>query len=69
MDGEVNMSHIERINSLLHDVTESQLCEVLDFLLFLKLKNDRTAVKDVESASLSSTGFWDNADDEVWDYV
>jgi len=63
------MSNIERIHNLLHDATESQLAEVLDFLMFLKLKNDRVAIKDIESASMSSVSFWDNDDDEVWDHV
>ena len=63
------MSMTERINNLLHDVPESQLHEVMDFLLFLRLKNDKNAIRDLETASLSSTGFWDNTDDEVWDYV
>lgn len=63
------MSNIERINSLLLEVPENQLLEVLDYLMFLKLKNDNTIISDVETASLSSIGFWDNADDEVWDNV
>jgi hypothetical protein len=37
--------------------------------MFLKLKSDRTAIQDIEAASMSSTGFWDNLDDEVWDNV
>ena len=63
------MSQIEKINRLLHEVPENQLYEVLDFLLFLRLKNDKSAIRDIEAASVSSTGFWDNADDEVWDHV
>ena len=63
------MSNIERINNLLLDVSENQLLEVLDYLMFLKLKNDKSAISDIETASLSSTGFWDNVDDEVWNNV
>ncbi|MCL1806085.1 MAG: DUF2281 domain-containing protein [Oscillospiraceae bacterium] len=63
------MSQMERINHLLHEVPENQLYEVLDFLMFLSMKNDKRAIRDIESASLSSTGFWDNNDDEVWDNV
>ena len=63
------MSQIEKINRLLHQVPENQLCEVLDFLMFLRLKNDKSAIRDIETASLSSIGFWDNTDDEVWDNV
>jgi hypothetical protein len=63
------MTITDRINNLLHDVPESQLHEVVDFLIFLRLKNDKNAIRGVEAASLSSAGFWDNADDEVWDNV
>jgi len=63
------MTMTDRINNLLHDVPESQLHEVMDFLMFLRLKNDKGAIREMETASLSSTGFWDNADDEVWDNV
>ena len=62
-------SQIEKINNMLHDVPESQLNEVLDFLMFLRMKSDNRAIFDIEAGSLSSTGFWDNADDEVWDNV
>jgi hypothetical protein len=51
------------------NMAESQLGEVVDFLMFLRLKNDKSAVRDLKTASQSSTGFWDNPDDEVWDYV
>ena len=63
------MGQIERINTLLRDVPENQLPEVVDFLMFLRLKHDRAAIQDIEAASLSSTDFWDNLDDEVWDHV
>jgi len=63
------MSNIERINSLLTDVPDNQLLEVLDFLLFLKLKNDKSLISDIEEASTSSMEFWFNTDDEVWNYV
>jgi hypothetical protein len=63
------MSQMEKINHLLHGVPENQLYEVMDFLMFLRLKNDKSVICDIETASLSSTGFWDNADDEVWNHV
>jgi hypothetical protein len=63
------MNQIEKINHLLHEVPKNQLHEVLDFLMFLRLKNDKAVLQDLEAASLSSTGFWDNPDDEVWDNV
>jgi len=63
------MSKIEIINKLLDDVPDNQLAEIIDFLMFLKLKSEKSTIQDVESASMSSTGFWDNIDDEVWNHV
>lgn len=63
------MSQIEMVNKLISDVPESQLSNLIDYLMFLRLKNDTSTIKDVETASTSSTAFWDNPDDEVWDNV
>ena len=63
------MSNLELINTMICDVPESQLPDIIDYLIFLKLKNDKEATKDLMAASMSSTGFWDNPDDEVWDNV
>lgn len=63
------MSTLELVNTLISDVPENQLPDVVDFLMFLRVKSDRNIIKDLVSASESSTGFWDNPDDEVWDYV
>jgi len=63
------MSKIEIINKLIDNFPENQLADIIDYLMFLKLKNDNVAIEDIEAASISSTGFWDNSDDEVWDYV
>jgi len=30
---------------------------------------DKAVIRDIEAASMSSMGFWDNQDDEVWDNV
>ena len=63
------MSKIEIINKLIDDIPENQLSDIIDYLVLLKLKNDKADIADIEAASLSGTGFWDNSDDEVWDYV
>ena len=63
------MSQIEIINRLLRSVPDNQLTEIIDFLMFLKLKSDKAVIEDIGAASTSNTEFWDNADDEVWDYV
>ena len=63
------MSNLDKINTILSEATDSQLLKVLDFIMFLMLKGDNSLVQDIESASLSSTDFWNNDDDEVWDHV
>jgi len=63
------MSNLELINTMIRDVPENQLPDIIDYLIFLKLKSDRETTKDLVAASMSSTGFWDNPDDEVWDNV
>jgi len=63
------MSQIEIVNKLINDFPENQLTEVIDFIMFLRLKSDKSIIQDFVDASVSSTGFWDNPDDEVWDNV
>jgi len=65
----LRMSQIEIVNRLINDIPESQLSSLIDYLMFLRLKNDKSAIKDIEAASISSTAFWNNPDDEVWDNV
>lgn len=55
---------------LIDEIPESQIREVIDFILFLKNKQDNQVFKDLLSASESSIDFWDNdIDDEVWNNV
>ena len=63
------MSNLERITTLVREMPEQQLPEVIDFLMFLKYKNDLSLTSDLFHASMSSTDFWNTPDDEVWDYV
>ena len=32
-------------------------------------KKDKATICDIEAASMSSTDFWDNPNDDVWDHV
>ena len=59
------------INNLLDTLPESQLMQVVDFMAFIKKRNELPGSdRDMETASLSSMDFWDNAiDDEVWNNV
>ena len=63
------MSKNEIVNNLLDNLPENMLPDVIDFLMFLKLKSDKATIQDIEDASISSTNFWDNPDDEVWNHV
>ncbi|MFZ5592336.1 MAG: DUF2281 domain-containing protein [Bacillota bacterium] len=55
---------------LIDEMPESQVQQVIDFILFLKNKQDNQVFKDLLSASESSISFWDNdIDDEVWNNV
>jgi hypothetical protein len=65
----------QAINNLLDTIPEFQLREVVDFVAFIKKRNESPGDKDLADknlarASLSSMDFWDNAiDDEVWNDV
>ncbi len=53
---------------MIEDIPESQIPEVIDFITYLKVKKDNQIFKQLETASESSLGFWNNdKDDEVWD--
>ncbi|WP_028309624.1 hypothetical protein [Desulfitibacter alkalitolerans] len=55
---------------LINEIPESQIPDVIDFILFLKLKKDRELFRDLELVSESSMDFWNNdIDDEVWNNV
>ncbi|AVX19770.1 hypothetical protein SAMN02745885_01845 [Carboxydocella sporoproducens DSM 16521] len=55
---------------LIDEIPGSQIREVIDFILFLKNKQDNQVFKDLLSASESSIDFWNNdIDDEVWNNV
>ncbi|WP_071060836.1 DUF2281 domain-containing protein [Andreesenia angusta] len=60
----------EILLKLIEDIPENQIPEVIDFLGYLKMKNEKELYKDLEQASQSSMDFWDNdIDDEVWNDV
>ncbi len=52
---------------LIDEIPENQIHEVIDFIGYLKIKNERDMFKELEEASKSSMDFWNNdIDDEVW---
>lgn len=55
---------------LIDEIPENQIHEVIDFIGYLKIKNERDMFKELEEASKSSMDFWNNdIDDEVWNNV
>ena len=55
---------------LIDEIPENQIHEVIDFIGYLRIKNERDMFKELEEASKSSIDFWDNdIDDEVWNNV
>ena len=57
----------QEIYNLVESLPETQLTEITNFILFIKMRDDIKQYKDLESLSISSTDFWDNEiDDEVW---
>ena len=60
----------QKIYNLIDTLPVSQLSEVASFIMFIKMRDENKLYKDLELASISSTGFWDNEiDDEVWNDV
>ncbi|MFZ5753341.1 MAG: DUF2281 domain-containing protein [Bacillota bacterium] len=58
------------LSRLIDEIPESQIPEVIDFILFLKNKKDNQVFKDLICASESSIDFWNNdIDDKMWNNV
>ena len=55
------------INNLIDEIPEEQKTEIIQFLFFVKKRNENKEFKDLLLASETSMDFWDNSiDDEVW---
>ena len=60
----------EILYRLVKELPENQIPEILDFIGYLKIKNERNLSEDLLQASESSLEFWGNTiDDEVWNNV
>jgi hypothetical protein len=58
------------LSRLIDEIPESQIPEVIDFILFLKNKKGNQVFKDLICASESSIDFWNNdIDDKMWNNV
>ena len=58
----------ERILNLANEMSEMQLLEIVNFMQFIRLKNNEDTF-DFMKASESTLDFWDNEEDKVWDNV
>ena len=65
---QVLVSPKERIFSLANEMNDTQLSEIVNFMQFIRLKNNDDML-DLMKASESTLGFWDNEEDTVWDNV
>jgi len=65
------MSNVKKkLIKLIEEMSEKEVVEVIDFVGYLRLKREKAVITDLEKASESSLGFWDNEiDDEVWNNV
>lgn len=50
-------------------MADNQLKEVVDFMTFLIVKQDKTLFEELTLASESSLMFWNTPEDELWDHV
>jgi len=57
----------QEIYTLVESLPNSQLNEIANFILFVKMRDESMRYRDLEAMSVSSTEFWNNEiDDEVW---
>jgi hypothetical protein len=68
------MSNRDYVKNEIDTLPDFVIEKLQEFILFQKFslgftKSDNEAISDVQSASMSSTDFWDNPDDEVCNYV
>lgn len=63
------MSLADQVYQTIKPLPEPLVQEILDFALFLRLREDQTEWQNLMNAQTHSLADWDNPEDEVWDYV
>jgi hypothetical protein len=64
------MGLAEIVQEQIRALPEGQVKEVLDFIGYLKSRQEQTQWSDLMQAQEKSLAkIWDNSDDEVWDHV
>ena len=70
LNEETKMRLAEIVQEQIKALPEGQVKEVLDFIGYLKSRNDRSQWNDLMQAQEKSLAqVWDNPDDEVWNHV
>ena len=68
------MTSRDYIKSEIDTLPDFIIDKLQEFIYFQKfslriLRQDAETISDIEMASMSSTDFWDNPEDEVWNHV
>ena len=68
------MTSRDYIKSEIDTLPDFIIDKLQEFIFFQKfslriLRQDAETISDIEMASMSSTDFWDNPEDEVWNHV
>jgi nitrous oxide reductase accessory protein NosL len=63
------MNLAEQVYQIVKPMPESMAQEVLDFVLFLRQREESREWRDLMLAQAHSLTDWDNAEDEVWNDV
>ena len=64
------MNTIELIQNEIKSLPDFKAQEVLDFIVFLKTRNENNEWQDMKNAQEQSlSNIWDNEEDKVWDNV
>ncbi|MCL2578358.1 MAG: DUF2281 domain-containing protein [Defluviitaleaceae bacterium] len=57
----------QKIYKLVDTLPDCQLNEIANFIMFIKMRDEKNTFTGLEALSESSTDFWNNeVDDEVW---
>jgi len=57
----------DKLHQIIETMPDNDALELIEYVNFMKRKRQQSVFKDLELASETSLGFWDNErDDEAW---
>ncbi len=60
----------DKLHQIIENMPDNDALELIEYANFMKKMRQRSSFKDLELASETSLGFWDNErDDEAWNNV